>query len=486
MSTSIKTEDRWYRGSRSPYYNCVGYDGWPLVGRFKFHTPSTGATSLSFASESYQIYGGEYQNHDPGFRFLITDQSTGYEQKTGGGIGQSAVKQGYALTGSSGVELLPDADYYLWIWPNSTLFSRISIGKVWVTLAGIYGTPSVIQVSDGNFGGQIPVSLTPSGPGALHSLTVSCAGRTETLLTGSSAVSCVWTPDLETYAALLPNSGSAQAVFSCETRYGENDVGGSTAAITLRFPAGSLAPELSAGWAQAAVYNTGPAAGIPLYIQGYSRAEVSFDSTKIRFKNGAGAAGFRIRCAGVTVSAAPYRTEVLTGDAEILCTVTDSRGQEASAALQLSVEPYAEPRLTEAAVFRCDSGGTAADDGQYYSAGALALFAALGGYNSIALTAAHKQSEAAAYGSETALQNGTASVIGTISPDSSYRIRLQATDRLGNSALLTVELPTQRWAMKFRPNGLGVGFGKAPEHDNCIELPAGWVIRIGERVIDGS
>ena len=77
-------------------------------------------------------------------------------------------------------------------------------------------------------------------------------------------------------------------------------------------------------------------------------------------------------------------------------------------------------------------------------------------------------------------------MIGTISPDSSYRIRLKATDRLGNSALLTVELPTQRWAMKFRPNGLGVGFGKAPEHDNCIELPAGWVIRIGERVIDGS
>ena len=40
--------------------------------------------------------------------------------------------------------------------------------------------------------------------------------------------------------------------------------------------------------------------------------------------------------------------------------------------------------------------------------------------------------------------------------------------------------------MKFRPGGMGVGFGKAPEHDNCLELPEGWVIRIGNRVVAGQ
>ena len=57
------------------------------------------------------------------------------------------------------------------------------------------------------------------------------------------------------------------------------------------------------------------------------------------------------------------------------------------------------------------------------------------------------------------------------------------TDVLGNSAQGIVALATRHWAMKFRPGGMGVGFGKAPEHDNCIELPSGWVIRIGNTVV---
>ena len=71
----------------------------------------------------------------------------------------------------------------------------------------------------------------------------------------------------------------------------------------------------------------------------------------------------------------------------------------------------------------------------------------------------------------------------TISADSSYLVRLTIMDALGKTASVTVALATQRWAMKFRPGGMGVGFGKAPEHDNCIELPAGWVIRIGSTVV---
>ena len=177
---------------------------------------------------------------------------------------------------------------------------------------------------------------------------------------------------------------------------------------------------------------------------------------------------------------------MLTGNAEILCTVTDSRGQEASETLQIAVQPYAEPRLTEVTVFRCDSAGNAADDGQYYSAKGKGLYSPLAGENSISLTAAHKLREAADYGAETALENDSARVTGGLSADSSYLVRLRARDALGNSAVVTAELATQHWAMKFRPGGMGVGFGKAPEHDRCIELPAGWVIRSGDTVVLGE
>ena len=41
-------------------------------------------------------------------------------------------------------------------------------------------------------------------------------------------------------------------------------------------------------------------------------------------------------------------------------------------------------------------------------------------------------------------------------------------------------LPTRRWAMKFRPDGQGVAFGKAPEQARCLELPGDWQIRLGQ------
>ncbi len=485
MSTTLNTSASWYRvGARNGMPGSLGYDYAPLVGRFKFHTPSTGATSVSFASAQYQIYEGEYTPYDFGFRFLVTSESSGYERQWGDDQGILTVHAGDSLTGSVNIDLMPDRDYYLWIWPRVDAYHRMAPGTITVTVDGIYGTASTITASDGTFGSQIPVSLAVSTEGAVHDLRVSCAGRTETLLTRSAATSCVWMPDLSTYAAQLPNAGSAQAVFTCETFFNGNSVGTATAAITLRFAEGSLPPTLGTGWAAAAVYNVGSAAaGISEYVQGYSKAEISFDRSKISCQYGAGVAGFRIRCNGVAASVSPYRTEVLTGNAEIQCTVTDSRGQEASETLQITVQPYEEPRLTEVTVFRCDSTGRADDAGQYYSAKGKALFSSLAGQNSIRLTAAHKLRAAASYGTENALENDSARVIGGLSADSSYLVRLMARDELENSAEVTAELPTQHWAMKFRPGGMGVGFGKAPEHDRCIELPAGWVIRIGDTVV---
>ena len=483
MSTVLTTEARWYRvGAVYPMDGSLGYDAFPLVGRFKFHTPATGAESLTFASSAYVVYGGYYP--DQGFNFLVTEASTGYESKWGKDIGTQTVKSGNSMTGSVTIDLMPDRDYYLWIWPRGNQAYRIEPGSISVTVDGVYGAPSTISASDGNFGSPIPVALTAVTQGAEHTLTVSCAGRTETLLTDSAATSAVWTPDLATYAALLPNAGSATATFTCVTKFSGNTVGTTTKTITVSFADGSLSPTLTNGWATAAAYNTGSAAaGLSVFVQGYSKAEVSFDSSKISCRNGASVASYRIRCGGVTVNASPYRTGVLTGDAEILCTVIDSRGQEASETLQITVLPYAEPRLTEVMVFRCDSLGDPADDGQYYSAKGKALFSSLSGQNSISLSAAHKRTDAASYGTEATLQNDTALVIGTISADYSYQVRLTVTDTLGNSAQGIVALATQHWAMKFRPGGMGVGFGKAPEHDNCIELPAGWVIRIGNTVV---
>ena len=252
MSTSIRTSATFFRGSgASPFGEALGYDRDAVVGRFKFHTPSTGATSCVWQSDRYVPQADHSGSFDQEFRFAVTTESSGYEGHSGS-AGAVVSATGGRLSGTLQQGLLPDTDYYLWVWPATTAYSMVLTGGVGVVLDGVYGTPSTIGAEDGSFGAQIPISLTASGQGAVHTVTVSCAGRTETLLTESSAVSCVWTPDLAVYAALLPSSGSASAVITCRTWYGGNDVGSSTRTITVRFAPGSLPPTVASGWASAA------------------------------------------------------------------------------------------------------------------------------------------------------------------------------------------------------------------------------------------
>ena len=75
---------------------------------------------------------------------------------------------------------------------------------------------------------------------------------------------------------------------------------------------------------------------------------------------------------------------------------------------------------------------------------------------------------------------GQLTVLPGQNPDQSCECRIRAEDGLGRSAEALRRLPTRRWAMKLRPDGQGVAFGKAPEHSKTLELPADWDIRLGE------
>ena len=70
-------------------------------------------------------------------------------------------------------------------------------------------------------------------------------------------------------------------------------------------------------------------------------------------------------------------------------------------------------------------------------------------------------------------------VLGGLSPDRSVQVRIRGVDAMGTEVTALRTLPTRRWAMKFRPDGLGVAFGKAPERGGALELPANWELLFG-------
>ena len=315
-----------------------------------------------------------------------------------------------------------------------------------------------------------------------HKATFSAGGLT-LYTSGAFAASLSYTVPRSWFSA-FPTAASLAVTVSVQT-YSDVSCTASvgspaTANITVAADAG-MAPAVSAGWVSLSPYNTGAAAAVSGYVKGYSQAQASFDAAKISLADTAGAAirSYSVTCQGATSSQGPYLTPVLSSaSVAVTCTVTDSRGRSASETVTLRVMEYAKPSLSGVSVFRCTESGTASEAGTYYSVRASVLFSSLDGWNSCSLSASLAVS-GGAYGSETALSDGSTRVLGPISADASYTVRLKAEDRLGNTAVYYQTLPTRKWAMKFRPNGEGVAFGKAAEHDRTFEINPDWAVKIG-------
>lgn len=283
-----------------------------------------------------------------------------------------------------------------------------------------------------------------------------------------------------------PNSTTLSITVAVQTY---SDSSGSTAvgdaqytSFTLYADAG-MKPSVASGWATAAPVNGGSAAGMSGYIQGVSRARVTFTPSKIGMANNATLVGYEIKMGGNVDRTEPYETDIISAtSAAIVCTVTDSRGRTASETLAIEAMPYTPPSISAVNVFRCTEDGTKNDDGTYYSVTATLYTSSLNGQNSGSMTV-QRATASGSYGTDGSLASGTAKVFGGLNVDSTYKIRIRATDTLGNTTDFVSTLPSRAWAMKFRPTGNGVAFGKAAERDKALELPGDWNLYIGDTTV---
>ena len=312
-----------------------------------------------------------------------------------------------------------------------------------------------------------------------NSTTLYTSGRFDTQL--DFAVPRSWFEDYPSIAS-LPVTVSVQTYNSSGTAIGSP----ATASLTVNADA-DMKPVVSSGWARLAPYNTGAVSGITGYVKSYSQAEAAFDDTKVDMSNavGAGIASFSVTCQGETDSYTPYLTPVLASTSvSVVCAVTDTRGRTASETFTLTVMDYAKPVLTGIEIFRCDAQGTEAEDGTHYSVKATLTYSSLDGQNVPTLTSAAAAS-GGGYGAEETLTSGTVHIsTAQLSADITYTVRISATDSLGNTAVYYQVLPTRKWAMKFRPTGNGVAFGKAAEYNNTFEITEDWEFHVHGKEIN--
>lgn len=336
---------------------------------------------------------------------------------------------------------------------------------------------STITVSDGTIGSPLTITINRASTAFTHKLTYSFGGASGTIAE-SAATSISWTPDTG-LCSQIPNAVSGLCTLTCDTYNGSALVGTSAANIWLSCPAW-VAPSVAEGWANVGYVNTGtPAANMACFVQGYSRAKVTLDSTKVTHSYGATTASTKITFGGADYA---DTTPVLTaaGQQSVVVTLTDSRGRTASQSLSFSVLPYSKPVLYGVNVFRCLSDGTADDSGTSFSAKASVSFSDLGGENRASLTVKYKAS-GGSFGGSTAIQPDTPSRFDGILTTATYVVRITAADELGQSSYNEISIPTASVGMHIRPGHDGAAFGKYCERANALELPEGWGIFSGDR-----
>lgn len=333
---------------------------------------------------------------------------------------------------------------------------------------------SSLNVSNGTLGTAQTLKINRLSSSFIHDVYWECGDKAEYILWRSNMTTVQWTPPL-TLAAENPTGESVHINLVIHTFSGDVLVGTNEYPITCTIPS-SVKPTLTSGWAAVTPYNTGTAvAGMNAYVQGYSKAQVTFNSSKINMDTAHGATikSYKIVVGSYSSASSPYLTPLLNtaGAVYITCYVYDSRGRYASETLTITVQEYSKPTLKDISSYRSNSAGESDGSGTYITVKATSVVSSIGGLNTGTLRARVKVS-GSVYGAYRDIISGTSTVLGDglVSVKSTYVVEITLTDSLGNSALYTGIIPTEAVFFMGMDGGKGAAFGKYPELDNTLDI----------------
>ena len=389
----------------------------------------------------------------------------------------------------TGINLQPNSTYYLVLSPYTTssgtsnycsVPNKDAYGNVYTAQDILDGAvtyeadASGVTAPDGYFGQQMTIAMDDDG--LSKTLTYSCAGGTGTIGTTSGA-SITWTPPTSLMAR-IPADSSAECTITCTTLAGET-----SCSCTLYVPE-SVKPSI--GSVSLDIVNASVTVDQwGICLQNFSQIETQFyaaahSSTRL--------VSWRIDGGAFSLEGTISNTRTYTGDElsgvlaaagtyTVKVTVTDQRGRSSTKTVgTYTVQPYTVPTATGVDIFRCDSSGTADDEGTYLYAIATRSYTQVGN-NTCAMYFEYKEVSSNTWTRHpTAMQDNTGIVAGggNINPLKTYNTRIYVEDSLGG-AYVYINISTQAVAFNLRATERsGAAFGGYAETDGYVELKNGW------------
>lgn len=180
----------------------------------------------------------------------------------------------------------------------------------------------------------------------------------------------------------------------------------------------------------------------------------------------------------VTYTGSSFTTAVpaSSGSLKLVTTVTDSRGRTASKETTVTVVAYSNPGISSFSVQRCNSSGTADDNGSYAKITYSYSISAVNNKNTASMKIEYKRSTATSWAGT--LTSGSAysastSVVPTkeLSSDYQWDIRITVADYF-TSTNYTAILSSAEVIMDFLASGKGMAIGKTAELEETLDV--GW------------
>ena len=354
-----------------------------------------------------------------------------------------------------------------------------SASKVLTTIPR--ATQPTLSSSSVNLGSEVTITMNRASSAFTHTLTYSFGSATGTI--GSSlGTSKVWTPALD-LAAQIPNATSGTVVITCKTYNGSTLIGTKTVNLTINVPS-TVTPTISG----VAVSDTVSIDSQTLvekygaYIQNKSipKATINASASYSTIKQ------YKVTYQGTSLLSNTNEVTIglltQTGSVTIAVEVTDGRGRTASSEITITSLAYNSPSVS-ATVIRCNQDGTANDDGAYMKVTCKTTITALNDINSksVVLTYKRKSETSWTTAKTWAAYSIDEAVIISADADSSYDIKLTATDDFSGSdpATFTTEIGTTEAIMDFKSDGKGMAIGKASEQDG---LEVNWAAQFNNDV----
>ena len=319
---------------------------------------------------------------------------------------------------------------------------------------------SKLAAPAGTLGTSLNLIVTQYNSAFTHSISYVCGTAKGDVCTKSSSTSVAWNTDNGNTVALSAQNTAGQSVkvtFTIITYSGTTEVGRNTDTCTMTIPS-TVKPSVALKVEDA----TGHLATYGAYVQGKSKLTITATPT---LAYSSPIKTYTITADGKTYTSSPVTTDVLhnKGTLAVTAKVTDARTYSSDAAsTNITVLEYAPPAVTVTA-YRCNSSGTADQEGAYMKFGFSATISSLNSKNSATYSISYKGGSGSA---TTVTGNGLSYTSAAIACDVSkvWTIEVKVTDKLSSTTKAAV-IPIAFTLMDFYNTGKGIALGKVATRD---------------------